>query len=323
MNRGMRVAFLLWSICSLQSMSFGWGCSGHEVVALIAERQLNARAAQEVESLLKDSKLYDNNQPHRFCFATGLGSMAFYATWADDFRGQHSETGPWHFWDVPLGSTAVPSATDFCGEGCVVKALHDQIAVLKSNANAADKSKALAFVIHFLGDLHQPLHIITNNDRGANCIPVAFFGRQAHVTAAGQASPNLHGVWDTDMLEKVGQIRHPTHDDDVSAFVDTLMGDFEEEIAQWKEAEIDVPGWAMESHAQAVRIGYGKLPHRVKAEPLVEVKTCTDDNNIAQRMLALKESVGKKYTNAANPVVEEQLVKGGTRLAMVLNDIWK
>ena len=323
MNRGMKVVLLLWAICSLQSMSFAWGCSGHEVVALIAERQLNAKAAQEVEALLKDSKLYDNNQPRRFCFATGLGSMAFYATWADDFRGLHSETGPWHFWDVPLGSNSVPNPTDFCDQGCVIKAIHDQVAVLKSNAATADKSKALAFVIHFLGDLHQPLHIISNNDRGGNCIPVSFFGKQAHVASSGQATPNLHAVWDTDMLEKVGQIRHSTHDDDLSAFVDTLMGDFEEEIAQWKEADIDVPGWAMESHSQAVRIGYGKLPHRIKPEQPVDVTTCNDDNHIAQRMLALKESVSKKYANAANPVIEEQLAKAGTRLAMVLNDIWK
>jgi hypothetical protein len=324
MNRLMKVALLLLAICSLQSMSFGWGCSGHEVVALIAEHQLNPRAAQEVETLLKDSNLYEINKLHRFCFATGLGPMAFFATWADDFRGQHSETAPWHFWDVPLGSTSVPKPTDFCDQGCVVKALHDQIAVLKSStATPADKSQALAFVIHFLGDLHQPLHIISNNDRGGNCIPVAFFGNLPKVTAAGAATPNLHALWDTDMPEKLGPILHPTHDEDVTNFVDTLLTDFEEEITQLKTATIDIPAWAMESHSQAVKVGYGKLPHHVPAEKPVVVNNCTDDNNIAQRMLALKESVSLKYTNAANPVIEEQLVRGGTRLAMVLNDIWK
>jgi len=324
MNRLLRFALLLLAICSLQSMSFGWGCSGHEVVALIAEHQLNLKAAQEVETLLKDPNLYANNKPRRFCFATENGAMAFYATWADDYRGAHSETGPWHFWDVPLGFTAVPKPTDFCDQGCVVKALHDQIAVLKSNASDADKSQALAFVIHFFGDLHQPLHIISNNDRGGNCIPVAFFGKLPKVTAAGAATPNLHAVWDTDLLEKVGPIRHPTHDEDVTAFVDTLLTDFEEEITQLKTTAIDIPDWAMESHSQAVKVGYGKLkPHAVKPEPPVTVSNCTDDNNIVQRMLALKESVSAKYANAANPVIEEQLVKGGTRLAMVLNDIWK
>jgi len=70
-------------------------------------------------------------------------------------------------------------------------------------------------------------------------------------------------------------------------------------------------------------VAYGKLPHHVKPEQPVVVNTCTDDNNIAQRMLALKESVSVKYSKAANPVIEEQLTKGGTRLAMVLNDISK
>jgi hypothetical protein len=323
MNSLKKAALLFFVVCSLQSLSFAWGCSGHEIVALIAERQLNARAAQEVESLLKNSKLYDNNLPHRFCFQTTLGPMAFYATWADDFRGQHSETGPWHFWDIPLISTTVPQPTDFCDQGCVIKALQDHIAVLKSNASTADKSQALAFVIHFVGDLHQPLHIITNNDRGGNCIPAAFFGKKPKVTTAGAATPNLHAIWDTDLLEKLGNIRHATHDDDVTAFVDLLMGNFEEEISQWSTDPIDVPAWAMESHTEAVKIAYGKLNHRVKAEQPVVVNTCTDDKDIAQRMLALKESVSVKYANAANPVIEEQLVKGGTRLAAVLNDIWK
>lgn len=324
MNRMMKVVLLLVTVGSLQSMSFGWGCSGHEVVALIAERQLNTHAAQQVESLLQNSKLYDNNKPRRFCFATENGTMAFYATWADDFRDLDSKTAPWHFWDVPLGFTSTPTPTDFCDEGCVIKAIHDQVAVLKSSTSTpADKSQALAFVIHFVGDLHQPMHIISNNDRGGNCIPVAFFGKAAHLTAAGKASPNLHGVWDTDLPEKMGPVHRQTHDDDVNAFVDTLMTDFEEEITQWQAGAIDVPAWAMESHNQAVKVGYGKLPHRVKAEAPVTVNNCNDDNKIGQRMMALKESVQTKYANAANPVIEEQLVKGGTRLALILNDVWK
>ena len=315
---------LLAAIAGFPSLSFAWGCSGHEMVALIAERQLNPKAAQAVTDLLKDSKLYDNGAPKRFCEQTQLGLMAFYATWADDYRGDHKETAEWHFWDVPLSATSQPKPADFCDQGCVTKAIEDQLAVLKSpSAAQAEKAQALAFVIHFMGDMHQPLHVISNNDRGGNCIPVAFFGKNPTVTADGKASPNLHGVWDTDLPEKLGRVRVQTHDGDIKDYVDTVMGDFEEQIATWQRSNINIVGWALESHELAVHDSYGKLNRHIEREQPVNVQSCTDDNNIAQRMLALHESVSKKYFAAAGPVIEEQLAKAGTRLAMVLNDVWK
>jgi S1/P1 Nuclease len=294
-------------------------------VALIAERQLNANAARQVQSLLQNATLYENGKPRRFCSDTQLGLMAKYATWADDFRGEDPTTAGWHFWDIPLNSNSAPTITDFCDQGCVVKALQDQVAVLKSTtASNPQKAKALAFVLHFMGDLHQPLHIVSNNDRGANCIPSAFFGKNPKISNDGKsATPNLHGLWDTEMPERLGGIRKLTRDDDISSFADTLMGDFEEEIPTWKNDTIDFISWARESHDDAVRISYGKLPHHVKPENPVNVSTCLDDNNVMQRMAALHESVSKRYMNSAGPVVEEQLTKAGTRLAMVLNDIWQ
>jgi len=182
MNQLRKIVLLLLSIVGFQSVSFGWGCSGHEIVALIAERQLSDVAAQKVLSLLTNPGLYVNKKPFRFCNPqkydltnpSDLGLMAFYATWADDFRDLDKTTAPWHFWDVPLNLTTEPALPQFCDQGCVVKAIQDQIDKLKSSANAHSKAKALALLIHFMGDLHQPLHIATNNDRGGNCIPVKF-----------------------------------------------------------------------------------------------------------------------------------------------------
>jgi len=323
MNRLAKIVMLFVAVFSFQSLSFGWGCSGHEIVALIADRQLNTHAAQQVQALLKTATLYQNDKPHRFCSQTALGLMETYATWADDFRGIQTSTGDWHFWDIPLNATSPGTITDFCDNGCVVKALEDQIAVLKSSTSKkADKVKALAFVIHFMGDLHQPLHIISNNDRGGNCIPVTFFGSKPKISGAS-ASPNLHGLWDTDMPEKLGVIRKQTRDGDITSFVDTIMGDFEDQIPDWQSATIDVVAWANESHQQAVSVAYGKLNHHVTPEDPVTVSTCADNNNVIQRMDSLTESISKKYFTAASPVIAEQLAKAGTRLAMVLNDIWK
>jgi hypothetical protein len=201
MNRPAKVFLLLVLVLSFRSLSFGWGCSGHEIVVSIAQRQLSDVAAQKVLSLLKNPGLYVNNKPFRFCSPrkyhltnpSDLGLMAFYATFADDFRDKDPSTAPWHFWDVPLNSTTDPDLPQFCGKGCVVKAIQDQIGVLESSSvTKRARSKALALLIHFVGDLHQPLHIADNNDRGGNCVPVKFSGDEPSISASGTgAAPTL------------------------------------------------------------------------------------------------------------------------------------
>jgi len=314
-----RVLLLFVVVLCLQSLSFGWGCTGHQIVALIAERQLTPAAASAVQALLKDADLY--NGLRRFCANTDLGLMASFASWADDYREKDKSTGPWHFWDIPLNDLTRPQASEFCDQGCVTRAIQDQIKVLKSDAAKPEKARALVFLIHFVGDLHEPLHVVSNNDRGGNCVPVAFFGRNPvqRDPSSGNFSPNLHGVWDTDLLEKIGVIRKQTHDDDVVQFVDSIMSDYEDQIPEWSQQEVDVMDWALESFHHARVSAYGKLPHRIKAEAPVNVDTCNDANHISQRMQALHESINKKYLNAVAPVIQEQLAKAGTRLAVILN----
>src|SRR5215813_13747768 len=332
MNRLAKVVLLFVSILSLRSMSFGWGCSGHEIVAIIAERQLSDVTAQKVLSLLSNPGLYVNKKPFRFCNPrkyvltnpSDLGLMAFYATWADDFRDQDKSTAPWHFWDVPINLSTSPNLPQFCDQGCVVKAIQDQIAILKSNATKHSKAKALALLIHFVGDLHQPLHIATNNDRGGNCVPVKFFGADPSISSGGsKATPNLHGIWDTNIPEKLGHIRRNTHDDDIIEYVDKLMSDFESDIAMWQTQAVDVRAWALESHEHAVTEAYGALPNKIDPADPATVNVCTDDDNILQRMLDLDETVNQKYVDIVKPVIEGQLARAGTRLAVILNHIWK
>jgi hypothetical protein len=332
MKRLPTIVWILLSLVSLSDVSFGWGCSGYEIVALIAQRQLSDVAAQKVLSLLTKPRLYLNNKPSRFCRPknynlsnpSDLGLMAFYATWADDYRDKVPKTGPWHFWDVPLGFSGDPTLPQFCDEGCVAKAVQDQIDVLNSNASKSAKSKALALLIHFVGDLHQPLHIVTNDDRGGNCVPIKFFGTDPAITNAGKkASPNLHGIWDTDIPEKIGHIRGNTHDDDVTQYVDTLMSQFDTDMASWRSQPVDIHAWAVESHGHAVAEAYGALPNAIDVEEPTPVTDCTDDDNILQRMLDLDEAVNQQYVETVKPGIEGQLARAGTRLAVILNQIWQ
>jgi hypothetical protein len=314
-----RMPLLAVLVLCCQSLSFGWGCSGHQIVALIAERQLTPAAASAVQALLKDADLY--NGLRRYCQATELGFMAGFASWADDYRNIDKSTGPWHYWDIPLNAVARPAESAFCDEGCVTKAIQDQIKVLKSDAAKPEKAKALAFLIHFVGDMHQPLHVVSNNDRGGNCVPVAFFGRQpaSRDPAGGNYNPNLHAVWDSDLLEKIGGIRKATHDDDIVQLVDSIMSDYEDQLPEWSKQGVDITGWAFESFQLARKSTYGNLTHPVSPEAPVNVENCNGDNHISQRMLALHESINKKYLNSASPVIQEQLAKAGTRLAVILN----
>ena len=318
MRHVSRCFLLFLFLCATSSFGFGWGCSGHQIVALIAQKQLTANARQAVLNLLSGSPIDPTLK--RFCGQTTLGPLADVATWADDFRDKDPSTGNWHFWDIPLIVKEEPALTEFCDPLCVNRAIEKQLMVLRSaKAAREDKIKALMFVIHLMGDMHQPLHVISNNDRGGNCVPVNFFELQTKEGDHSSSSPNLHGVWDTSILERIAGIRRESHDADVKHFANALALRYGTQMMKWRIAPVDIEGWAWESHQLASRITYGKLPAAITPEEPVSVSTCADDNNIGQRMLALHEKIDQPYVTAASPVIERQLAKAGARLADVLN----
>ena len=131
------------------------------------------------------------------------------ATWADAWRSAgHRETAPWHFVDQELGhpdlssgcfgrpalSGAVASAGP--AQDCVVDKIDEFTAELASpSTTPAERLLALKYVLHFVGDVHQPLHASDNQDRGANCVRIAL---------GGPATSNLHSFWDTAVLAPLG-----------------------------------------------------------------------------------------------------------------------
>lgn len=311
---------LLLVLCGA-SPAFGWGCSGHQVVALVALKQLTPNAKTKAGQLLL-------GQPKpaiaRFCAATSLDAFVDLSSWADDERDVRADTADWHFIDIPLGASHSDESGACPTTGCVTSAIQQQLAVLRnSTGTAQDQSNALMFVIHFVGDIHQPLHDTTNNDRGGNCVPVKYFTKAPVLVkpATGSYSPNLHGVWDKELVERVGRIRSP-HSAKVQAFADRLAQEFASQIPTWQSASPDLDGWAWESHQLAVNTSYGKLSTTIPVETPTTVHTCKDDSNVSTRMLALHERIGQQYTNEAGPVIKEQLAKAGTRLAVLLNQLW-
>ena len=155
--------------------SWGWGTQGHMVVAQVAENNLTPSARKAVKQILKDF------------------SMADIANWADfvKSRPEWAHTKSWHFVDIPDGEDY--STAEHHHEGDIVAAITEMVAVLKkNNSDAVSKENALKFIVHFVGDIHQPLHVGRPEDRGGNDVRINFEGRNS----------NLHALWDSLMIMK-------------------------------------------------------------------------------------------------------------------------
>lgn len=321
MKRSLRLASLL--VITLAALGASpsaraWGCEGHQIIALIAEEHLNPRARSMVFQILSAGPI--SRSLPRFCRQSGLDPFVDSSTWADDERSVLPDTAAWHFIDIPRGvrqgdlAPYCPPAT-----GCVTSALADQLRILRNRTAAAQaRADALRFVIHLVGDLHQPLHTATNNDRGGNCVPVGFFGRAPQETNPHREeySPNLHEVWDIDIIEQFSRgqsLQQVAHE---------LDTEFRVQILGWQSQPPDFSAWAWETHQAAETTVYGRLPVKITIEPPRPVASCADDSHISARMLRLNERLGNDYQNAAAPAAQEQLAKAGIRLAALLNSLW-
>jgi hypothetical protein len=293
-----------------------WGCKGHEIVALIAERHLNDRARRSAIQLLTTVP----SDPHltRYC-AEVSDRFVDASTWADDLRRVRPETGPWHFIDLPRGAPR-NDLSKYCppSSGCITSALTDDLGILSDpSLPPRARADALRFAIHFVGDIHQPLHASTNNDLGGNCVPVAFFGHAP--TPSGPKStmftPNLHEVWDVEIIERFSSGKSP------SAVAKELDQEFSARISAWRGQRIDFAAWAWESHELAEKIAYGRLPHPLPIETPRPMTACavSGDGEVGAPM---SENLGDDYQDAASPIVQEQLAKAGVRLAAFLNTLW-
>lgn len=311
-SAGLAAVFAMMLLAAPEARA--WGCKGHQTVALIAEKHLTAEAREMVETLLKNNPIDPNLK--RYCGDAVHDAMADSSTWPDDVRGER-KNGPWHYIDIPRGAPRRPLEA-YCGdEGCVTRAITEEAALLKDkNADAAKRADALRYIIHFVGDMHQPLHSTTNADEGGNCVPVKYFRRPPRERGHGY-SPNLHSLWDTAIPERDMEGADPPE------YAETLDQAFAADMERWQREGIHVEDWAWESHERAEKNVYDALAPKIPIEPQVAVHSCADDNNIGARLLALHLTAGRAYQDQAAPVVEEQIAKAGVRLAMILNDAAK
>jgi hypothetical protein len=298
--------------------AMAWGCKGHEIVALIAEAHLNPRARAMALKILADAPISPTLS--RYCKEPGLDPFSDSSTWADDERTVLPDTAPWHFIDIPRGAPE-SDIEKYCPPAtrCVTWALKVQVEILEDeSASAQVRADALRFIIHFVGDIHQPLHDSTNNDRGGNCVPVTFFGNapQERNPTFETYSPNLHSIWDVDIIDKFLNGETPQQ------AADDLNKKFHAAESAWQSQPANFASWAWEGHQLAETTVYGRLPVKIAIETPRPVDSCADDDHISTRMLDLNENLADDYQRAAAPAVQEQLAKAGIRLAALLNSLW-
>ncbi|HEY2734782.1 MAG TPA: S1/P1 nuclease [Polyangiales bacterium] len=268
-----------------------WGDEGHEVVALIADHYLNPAVRSKVHALLAsdDDKLTAHD-------------IAAEATWADRFRDSdrnaskihYTQTWQWHFVDVeldkpdydaacfqhpelPKGSAASVGPT----ADCVTDKIEQFLAELKAQGTAPEERvQALKFVLHFVGDLHQPLHASDDHDRGGN---------DERVSALGLAVAPLHAYWDVQFVQALGRDTRK-----LAALLQKQIAPKQQKA--WSRGSLK--SWAMEAFQAARAHAYAGLPKPNDAEVF---------------------ELDDKYVKAAKKTVSEQLERAGVRLAACLN----
>ena len=203
--------------------AYAWGPEGHSIVARIAEAQLTAAARARVAEIL----------------GSGV-SMSSISSWPDQVRRERSNTSTWHYIDIPLDKAHMDMGRDCQNNNCVVAQIIADCQTLKDPASTAvQRREALMFLIHFVGDMHQPLHSSNNQDKGGNNVRVVFDDRPG----------NLHSTWDSGLLNRM-----PKEQD----LYPVLLQEAEK---HWKKyTKGSVADWSEQAHKAAQKVTYGKLP---------------------------------------------------------------
>ena len=166
------IALFLFSFSANSSLR--WNATGHRIVGEIAESHLNSSTKRKIKKLLKGQ------------------SLAFVSTYADEIKSdkQYNDFYTWHYINIPLDSNYEDSEKNPDGDLATGIAYCKKI-IADENSSAADKAFYLKMLIHFIGDLHQPMHVGLVEDRGGNDFKLQWFYKDT----------NLHSVWDGKMIE--------------------------------------------------------------------------------------------------------------------------
>lgn len=225
-------------LLAVSSPVCAWGPNGHRIVGRIAMNHLSEEAARGVECLI------------------GPENLDQVSTWPDEIRSDPNwkRADLWHFISIDDNETLETTARNPAGDA--LEAMQRFEAVLRDpQANRQAKQEALKFLVHLVGDVHQPLHVGRRADRGGNSVEVMWFGEKT----------NLHSVWDSNLIEN-----EKLSFSELAAFIDHPT---QEEIRTWQSSTF--ADWLKESKAErekVYKIGDGKLSYQYAFQNMPLVK---------------------------------------------------
>jgi hypothetical protein len=278
-------------LVSISTTSLGWGAGGHMMVASIAFKRLNPAAKAQAKKLLAIPIAPANVTKKSSDFVNA-------AHWPDDVKKLpgFEFSGDLHFIDIPFSTDGTPLPTDLPKPENIVKALAHYVDVLKTSTDQNKQAEALRFIIHFVGDIHQPLHCATRvdkthreGDRGGNDLLIKVGGRTV----------KLHSYWDggIDSFPKEGpNFAPPPLARIPPAVAVVVQGNPATDPGLKLDDPMNFQAWADESNKLAKEVAY---------------------KNIANG-----QSPGTAYRNAALKVARKRVAFAGYRLAALLNAIW-
>ncbi|MGO1071945.1 S1/P1 nuclease [Lysobacter sp. CA199] len=256
-------------LLALPLPALAWGPQGHRLVAALAWDGMTPAARAQATQLLAGEA--DPTLP-------GI------ANWADDLRANDPDLGKrsakWHYINLAESDCRYDAARDCRNGDCVVAAIDAQTAILADRGRSKDERlQALKFVVHLIGDVHQPLHAGFAHDKGGNDFQISIPGEPDKVDGYGS---NLHSLWDSKMLS-MRKRKDPAYLAELGKIpVPSVNG---------AGLPADTAGWAEDSCKLALQPGFYPTTHKLEPE----------------------------YVSTWRPVAEIQLRLGGEHLAQVLN----
>lgn len=223
-RRGFVAAFCV--LVGLQaSPAWGWGPLGHLIVARIAEREAGDKARSRLRFYLEKE-----------------GGIASAARWAGDLTAERPETARWQFIHIPPNAMELDLEKQCPLEDCLPTKIREFEGIARLGIrDRAQLTEAVKYVIHLMGDLHQPLHAGYAEDESGRKIPVVLDGREM----------SLFEAWDAALVERLGS--------DDMAVADRLWQRISsEQRERWSEGNLRT--WTWETHLLAARMAYGALP---------------------------------------------------------------
>jgi hypothetical protein len=288
------LAFALVVFVVLVRSAYGWGDDGHEIVAYIAQGNLTAAARARVAAILEVP-----DQRGKVAAAMAAASILP----DTEFRQRDRNTIPWHFINLCLQDNRAEIAARCSGGQCVTAKINEYADRLRTARYDGWGARGdLAFLIHFIGDIYQPLHAATNADEGGNCILVS----------VNPPVKSLHILWDVTLVRAL-EDRLDSGDPRATARLLERKYRAAHTPMVWDAATSDQIAW------QSLQMARTQIYARLR----LPMKPCAPDLSSCQEAPKTPVKITSAYINQESTVAGHQLARAGFALADLLNHIWQ